>query len=108
MFWCKCVERKIKNCVTFSCIGVLMNKNYRLRDSKSRPRLGRAEVLVWSSTKLKKNNKPFAEHDPRTPTASRLKKDKPLAKHDPRTPTPTRLKINCLQNMTRARLRLRG
>ena len=33
---------------------LLASKHYRLRDSKSRPRLGRAEVLVWSPTKLKK------------------------------------------------------
>ena len=33
---------------------LLASKHYRLRDSKSRPRLGRAKDLVWSPTKLKK------------------------------------------------------
>ena len=37
---------------------LLASKHYRLRDSKSRPRLGRAKDLVWSPTKLKKNKKP--------------------------------------------------
>ena len=33
---------------------LLASKHYRLRDSKSRPRLGRAKDLVWSPTKLNK------------------------------------------------------
>ena len=33
---------------------LLASKHYRLRDSKSRPRLDRAKDLVWSPTKLKK------------------------------------------------------
>ena len=37
---------------------LLASKHYRLRDSKSRPRLGRAKDLVWSPTKLKKYKKP--------------------------------------------------
>ena len=37
---------------------LLASKHYRLRDSKSRPKLGRVEVCVWSPTKLKKNKKP--------------------------------------------------
>ena len=37
---------------------LLASKHYRLRDSKSRPRLGRAKDLVWSPTKLKKNKLP--------------------------------------------------
>ena len=36
---------------------LLATKHYRLRDSKSRPALGRAEVLVSSPTKLKKTRK---------------------------------------------------
>ena len=33
---------------------LLVNKHYRLCDSKSQPQLGRTEVCVWSPTKLKK------------------------------------------------------
>ena len=36
---------------------LLANKHYRFRYSKSRPRLGRAEVLVWSPKKTKKKTR---------------------------------------------------
>ena len=41
--------------VTFSCINVPKAlKHHSFRDFKSPPKLGRAEVCVWSPTKLKK------------------------------------------------------
>ena len=41
--------------VTFLCINVSKAlKHYSFRDFKSQPKLGRAEVCVWSPTKLKK------------------------------------------------------
>ena len=45
--------------VTFLCINVSKAlKHYSFRDFKSQPKLGRAEVCVWSPTKLKNNKKP--------------------------------------------------
>ena len=92
---------------------LLASKHYRLRDSKSRPRLGRAKDLVWSPTKLKKKiinkprlnqeprqapgravNKPKVKHKPRS-AHGRAVKNKPLAELEPRTPTAARLIIKC-------------
>ena len=47
---------------------LLASKHYRLRDSKSRPRLGRAKDLVWSPTKLKKKQETAVRLEPRFKT----------------------------------------
>ena len=56
---------------------LLASKHYRLRDSKSRPRLGRAKDLVWSPTKLKKKNKPRLNLEPRQAPGRAVKNKKP-------------------------------
>ena len=66
---------------------LLASKHYRLRDSKSRPRLGRAKDLVWSPTKLKKKkkNKPRLNLEPRqAPGRAVKKKNKPRLNLEPR------------------------
>ena len=74
---------------------LLASKHYRLRDSKSRPRLGRAKDLVWSPTKLEKKNKPRLNLEPRQAPGRAVKNNKPRLNLEPRQAPAARLMRYC-------------